>query len=109
MMPRLVLNYMRPLAMLLFVLVSMAIIAAYFFIPKIFVASLPFFYHQFWHRLTLLFIIAILFLAFSFYMESNTHIKRWMVHLVAVLLLIWFVGELCMLFKTSDIFLAFIN
>jgi hypothetical protein len=109
MMPRLVLNYMRPLAMLLFVLVSITIVAAYFFVPKVFLHSLPFFYHQFWRQLTLLFIIALAFLCFAFYMEENTRITRWVMHAIAILLLAWFIGEMCMLIKTSGIFLAFIT
>jgi hypothetical protein len=109
MMPRLVLNYMRPLAMLLLVLVSVTIVAAYFFVPKIFLHSLPFFYHQFWRQLTLLFIIALLFLGVAFYTEKNTHIAQWVMHVAAILLLIWFMGEVYMLIKTGGIFLAFIG
>lgn len=108
-MPRLVLNYMRPLAMLMFVLVSISIVAAYFLIPKVFIHSLPFFYRQFWRQLTILFIIALVFLGFSFYIEKDTHITRWVAHIIAVLLLAWFVAEGFLLIKTSNIFFAFLN
>lgn len=98
---------MRPVAVLLLVLVSIAIVCSFFFVPKIFAISLPYFYHQFWHRLTLLFAIATVFLGFAFYTERSAFSRYWIWHIIAVLLIGWFADELILFIRAGSIFFAF--
>lgn len=105
-MPKLVLNYMRPMAMVLLLAITMVIACSFFLIPKPLALSLPYFYYQFWHKLTLLFAIAVLFLGNAFY--PGPVAIGWLKHLFAILLIGWFLVEIMLLVRVGNIFLAFV-
>lgn len=107
-MPRLMINYMRPLAALLFLLVSVTIVASYSLIPKVLAVGLSDFYLKYWQLLTWLFTIATLFLFFAFYAERSVNKRYWFYHLIALLLLVYFIYEVIKLFQIGDIFLGFL-
>lgn len=108
-MPRLILNYMRPTAVLLLLLISVVIVCAFFLISKDVALGLPYFYHRFWHKVTLLFIIALLFSMVSLYAERIPIFDRWLGHMLAIALIGWFVDEAIGLTKVGDIFFTFIR
>lgn len=108
-MQKLVLNYMRPMAVLLLILVSTAIILSYYFIPQVLAITLIDFYHRYWRVLTVLFVISCLFLIYAFYIDHATWLRRnWMQHVIAVALLVWLIRELWVLINVSDILFAYV-
>ena len=107
-MPRLVINYMRPLAALLFLLVSVAIIASYSLIPKALAISLAAFYYQYWHLLTWLFAVTTAFLFFAFYAERSANKRQWFYHLIAFSFVAYFAYEVLKILQIGDLFLGFL-
>lgn len=107
-MPRLVINYMRPLAALLFLLVSVAIVASYSLIPKALAISLAAFYYQYWHLLTWLFTVATAFLLFALYAERSINARYWFYHLIAFSFLAYFIFEVAAILRIGDLFLGFL-
>lgn len=108
-MPKLVVNYMRPTAVTLFTLVTVAIVISFFCIPKIYSITLSDFYHQYWHLLTELFVVATLFLMFAFYVERKWPAVHWVQHSTAILFVAIFVRESFVLLRITDTFLAFVS
>lgn len=106
-MPKLVVNYMRPTAVTLFALVTVAIVISFFSIPKVYSITLSDFYCHYWHLLTELFVIATLFLVFAFYVERRWLAVHWIQHSIAILFMSLFIREGFILLRVADTFLAF--
>lgn len=106
---KLILNYMRPLSVLAFLLVTIAIVASYYLVPKIFALTLTHYYYKYWHLLTISFFITLIFLAFAFYSERKSHEAHWFQHLIAFILIGYFINELIDLIQVGDAFLAFLS
>ena len=108
-MPKLIVNYMRPMAVVLFILATVVITVSYFFIPKVYAIVLTEFYRQYWHLLTFLFLIAVLFLGLAFYLEHGlSSATRWIQHCAALILIGLFVRVVFMLTHIVERFFAFI-
>jgi len=102
-------NYMRLVAVALFILATVTIAASYFLIPKVYAIILTDFYRQYWHLLTLLFLITLLFLSLAFYLEHGAFsAARWMQHGVALILIGLFIRVTFMLVHVAERFFAFI-
>jgi hypothetical protein len=99
---------MRPLAVVMFTLVTVTILVSYLYIPKTYAVSLAGFYRQYWHLLTALFFISIFFLSFAFYVEHKLLIARWTQHFIALLFISLFVWMEWLLVEITNIFLAFL-
>lgn len=108
-MPRLVFNYMRPLAVLVLLLISILIAFSFFLIPKIFFATLPDFYYRYWHLLSWLFLISTLLLICAFVLERSTLPHSFVGHILMIALLLWFIFDALQLLKVGNIFFAFMN
>lgn len=107
-MPKLVFYYMRPVAVLLLFMLSIAILSSYIFIPKSLVFALPDFYHHYWRLLSVLLLICILFLGLAFYAERKT-VARGLFHLIALALIAGFIWETLKLIDVGGILFAFID
>lgn len=106
-MPKLNVNYMRLVAVIMFVLITAAIVISYFFIPKNYTILLADFYHQYWRLLTVLFFIATFFLGFAFYVERGLLAAHWIQHSVAILFISVFIFVGLFLIKIADTFFTF--
>lgn len=100
---------MRPLAVLAFLLVTIAIVASYYLIPKVFAITLTNYYCKYWRLLTISFMITLIFLAFAFYSERKGYEAHWFQHLIAFLLISYFIKEVIELMRVGDAFLAFLS
>lgn len=108
-MPRLAFNYMRPLAVLVLLAVTFLIFFSFFLIPKIFVLTLPDFYHRYWCLLSWLFLISFFLVLSAFFIENPAFPYPFLGHLIIIVLLILFVLDICRLLKVGNIFFAFMN
>jgi hypothetical protein len=98
-MPRLVINYMRPLAILVLLIISTLILFSFFLIPKIFITTLPDFYHHYWNLLSWLFLISILLLSSAFVIERADFSHHFLGHILVMSLVLWFVFDMLDLIK----------
>jgi len=95
---------MRPLAMLAFSSVSIAIIVSYSLIPNSFAKTFTNAYHQYWILLTILFFIAVILMFIAFYFERKSAIGSWLHHFVILSLMTVFISETCALIKIVENF-----
>lgn len=108
-MPKLIVNYMRPVAVIMFALVTATIVVSYSCLPKVYAIILADFYHQYWRLLSVLFLIATVFLGFAFYVEHGLLVTHWIQHSIAILFIALFVRMGLMLVQIANTFLAFVS
>lgn len=108
-MPKLVINYMRLVAGFFFLSISLVIMGSYFLIPEVFSITLADFYQQYWKLLTILFVIATIFLVYAFWVERKTMIVSWFHHLLAVIMIGGLFSGAATLMGIADTFLAFLG